>query len=104
MATVTDKITALARESGVRHADNLEPLTPAARRALNGILRDLDAEERETLVLLNAVGRWDWHLVDGTRRIWHLTAGGRISWNMLSDANEGAVLSRAERLVGREIG
>lgn len=90
--------TRLAEEMGVIEAPGLDPLSHTAKFALNKVLRDLDDEEREELVIMGAVGPWDWHMVDGTGRIWHFTADGRTSWNMLNDRNEMIVLERAARL------
>jgi hypothetical protein len=96
-------ITKLAREMGVRHTDRLEPLTDKARTALNRVLRDLNGVEASALVISNGFGRWDWHMVDGERRVWHFTVTGRTAWNMLSDRDLDRMLGEAERLLGREI-
>jgi hypothetical protein len=98
-----EKVTALAKEMGVRYSQNLRPLTPATRRKLNEILRDLDVEERATLVLLNAAGGYDWHMVDGVRRVWHFTESGHVGWNNLSDRSLDQIVAQAESLIGREI-
>jgi hypothetical protein len=100
MATLAT--TKLAATMNVLHS-RIEPLTPAARRSLNRVLRRLDDDERSTLVLLDAVGKRDWDMVDGTRRVWHFTASGDFGWNDISDHELDAVVARAEQLIGRDI-
>jgi hypothetical protein len=92
--------TQLAREMGIIASPGTPSLSDKARVALNRVLRDLDEEERESLVIMGAVGAWDWHMVDGTDRIWHFRENGTTSWNMLNDRNERVVLEDANRLRG----
>lgn len=98
MTVTEDPITALALKMGVTISPGMDPLSPQARVAVNKVLNDLDEEEREGLVIMGAVGRWDWHMVDGTDRIWHFTASGSTSWNLLTHNSEAIVLRRAYQL------
>lgn len=90
--------TKLAEDMNVIVPEGMAELTPRAKRKLNEVLRDLDAEEARSLAIMGAVGPWDWHLVDGTARVWHLTTAGRASWNECSDATMDFVLRQAARM------
>jgi hypothetical protein len=98
-----EKITKLAREMGVKYSPTIDKFEGKASRKLNKVLRDLDSDERKTLVIVSAAGEWDWHMVDGTRRVWHFSHGGRMSWNDIGWDRVDAVIADAERLIGHEI-
>jgi len=93
---------ALAREMGVITRRGMRKLTDAGRAAVAHVLRDLDDEERYSIVLMSSNGRWDWHMVDGTTRVWHFTEDGEVSWNMLPDRVENSVLHNAYDLGFKE--
>lgn len=90
--------TKLAEEMNVLVADGMAELTPRAKRKLNEVLRELDAEEASSLAIMGAVGAADWHLVDGTGRVWHLTVTGRVGWNDYPDAELDGAQQQAARM------
>lgn len=94
-----DPVTKLARDMGVRVAPGVPAMDRLSRRALNGVLRTLDADERRVAIILGAAGDYDWHMMDGTGRIWHFREGStRAWWNMVNDATERYIFDRVTRL------
>lgn len=88
----------LLNSFNVLRGPDLNPMTKKAEDSLMNVLNILDDDESYSLALINSVGRFDWHMVDGTGRIWHFTKGGQISWNMVSEVVEQAVLDNAYAL------